>query len=130
MDNQQGPTVQYTKLCLMLCGNLHGRGIWGRMNACVCITKSLCCSPETITTLLIGYTPVQNKRFKNRNIVETRKKKIKAINISKEFDGSLMLETEFDPWVRKIPWRRKRQPTPVILPGKSHGRRSMVGYSP
>ena len=36
----------------------------------------------------------------------------------------------FDPWVRKIPWRRKWQPTPVFLPGKSHGRRSLVGYSP
>ena len=36
----------------------------------------------------------------------------------------------FDPWVGKIPWRRKRQPTPVLLPGKSHGRRSLVGCSP
>ena len=36
----------------------------------------------------------------------------------------------FDPWVRKIPWRRKWQPTPVLLPGESHGGRSMVGYSP
>ena len=32
----------------------------------------------------------------------------------------------FDPWVGKIPWRRKWQPTPVLLPGKSHGRRSLV----
>ena len=37
---------------------------------------------------------------------------------------------EFDPWVGKILWRRKWQPTPVLLPGKSHGWRSMVGYSP
>ena len=37
---------------------------------------------------------------------------------------------EFDPWVRKIPWRRKWQPTPVFLPGKSHGQRSLGGYSP
>ena len=36
----------------------------------------------------------------------------------------------FDPWVRKIPWRRKWQPTPVLLPGKSHGQRSLVGYTP
>ena len=36
----------------------------------------------------------------------------------------------FDPWVRKIPWRRQWQPTPVFLPGKSHGPRSLVGYSP
>ena len=36
----------------------------------------------------------------------------------------------FDPWVTKIPWRRKWQSAPVILPGKSHGQRSLVGYSP
>ena len=35
----------------------------------------------------------------------------------------------FDPWVRKIPWRSKWQPSPVFLPGKSHGQRSLVGYS-
>ena len=36
----------------------------------------------------------------------------------------------FNPWVRKIPWRRTQQPTPVFLPGKSHGQRSLAGYSP
>ena len=36
----------------------------------------------------------------------------------------------FSPWVRKILCRRKWQPTPVFLPGKSHGQRSLVGYSP
>ena len=35
----------------------------------------------------------------------------------------------FYPWVRKIPWGRKWQPTPVFLPGKSHGQGSLVGYS-
>ena len=35
-----------------------------------------------------------------------------------------------NPWVGKILWRRKWQPTPVLLPGKSHGRRSLVGYNP
>jgi len=35
-----------------------------------------------------------------------------------------------DPWVGKIPWRRKRQPTPVFLPGESHRERSLVGCSP
>ena len=33
----------------------------------------------------------------------------------------------FDPWVRKIPWRRKWQPDPVLLPEKSHGQRSLAG---
>ena len=36
----------------------------------------------------------------------------------------------FDSWVRKILWRRKWQSTPVFLPGKSHGQRSLAGYSP
>ena len=35
-----------------------------------------------------------------------------------------------DPWVKKIPWTRKRQPIPVFLPGESHGQRSLAGYSP
>ena len=37
---------------------------------------------------------------------------------------------EFDSWVGKIPWRRKWQPTPVFLPGKFHGQRSLVDHSP
>jgi len=41
-------------------------------------------------------------------------------------DGDLL----FDPWVGKIPWRRIWQPTPVFLPGESHGQRSPAGYSP
>jgi len=36
----------------------------------------------------------------------------------------------FDPWVGKIPRRRKWQPTPGLLPGKIHGHRSLKGYSP
>ena len=36
----------------------------------------------------------------------------------------------FDPWVRKIPWRRTWQPPPVSLPGESHGQRSLAVYSP
>jgi len=36
----------------------------------------------------------------------------------------------FDPWVGKIPWRRKWQPTPVFLPGESHGQRILADCSP
>jgi len=35
----------------------------------------------------------------------------------------------FNPWIRKIPWRRKWLPIPVFLPGKPHGQRILVGYS-
>ena len=41
-----------------------------------------------------------------------------------------MREVRFDPWVGKFPWRRKWQPTPVFLSGKSHRQRIPVGYSP
>ena len=43
---------------------------------------------------------------------------------------SAMQKPGFNPWVGKIPWRKKWQPTPVFLPGKSHGQKSPVGYSP
>ena len=36
----------------------------------------------------------------------------------------------FDLWVRKIPWSRKWQPTPALVPGESQGQRSLMGYSP
>ena len=41
-----------------------------------------------------------------------------------------MQETQVKSLGWEDPWRRKWQPTPVLLPGKSHGRRSLVGYSP
>ena len=38
------------------------------------------------------------------------------------------IQETFNPWVGKIPWRRKWQRTPVFLPGKSHGQSSLAGY--
>ena len=38
--------------------------------------------------------------------------------------------SEFDSWVRKIPWRREWQSTLVFLPGEFHGQRSLAGYGP
>ena len=48
----------------MFCVSLDGRGVSGRMDTCICVVESLCCPPETITTLLIGCTQTQNKKFK------------------------------------------------------------------
>ena len=53
--------------------------------------------------------------------------------LTSPFNSSVCLQCGrpgFDPWVGKIPWRRKWQPTPVFLPGESHGWRNLVGYSP
>ena len=54
------------ELCSILCGNLDGRGVWGRMDSCKFMAESLCCSLETLTTLLIGYTPIQITKLKKK----------------------------------------------------------------
>ena len=64
MDNQQGSTVQHRELSSVLCGSLDWGGVCRRMDTCICVAESLRCSPEAITTLLISYTPIQNKKFK------------------------------------------------------------------
>ena len=48
----------------MLCGNLDGRGVGGEMDTCICMTESLRYLPETVITLLISYSLIQNKKFK------------------------------------------------------------------
>ena len=58
MDNQQGPAVQHRELCSVLCSSLDSKGVWGRMDTCICTAESLYCPPETIITLLTGYTPI------------------------------------------------------------------------
>ena len=49
----------HIKLCSMLCASLDGRGVWGRMDTCICVAESLPCLPGTTTILLIGYFVVQ-----------------------------------------------------------------------
>ena len=39
-------------------------GVWGGMDTCICKAESFHCSLETIITLLTGYTPIQNEKFK------------------------------------------------------------------
>ena len=62
--------------------------------------------------------------------------KIMKQNYAREFPGGSVVKNSplkagdrFDPWVRRIPWRKKWLPTPGFLPGKSHGQRRLVGYS-
>ena len=54
-----------------------------------------------------------------------------SVSFSMDFPGGSDSKAPiYNPWVGKIPWRRKWQSTPVLWPGKSHGQRSLVGYSP
>ena len=65
MDNQQGPTVQHRELSSTLCGSQDRRGEfrgeWIHVHVWL---SAFCCSPETVATLLTGYTPIQNKKLK------------------------------------------------------------------
>ena len=49
--NKEGPTLKHSELCSMSCGSLERRGVWGRMDTCVCVAESPHSPPETITTL-------------------------------------------------------------------------------
>ena len=71
----------------MLCVSLDGRGAWGTIGTCLCIAESLHCSSETITTLLIGYTPIQN-------VFSVKKKK-------NEIQGSKIPEAEIGDGITK-----------------------------
>ena len=54
------------EFCSMLRGTMDGRGVWGRMETCICLAESLSCSLEIIATLLIDYTLIlflKIKRF-------------------------------------------------------------------
>ena len=56
--------MQHMGLCWMLRGGQEGRGVWGRAVTCIYMAESLC---KTTITLLISYTPMQNKKV-NKNI--------------------------------------------------------------
>ena len=56
----------------MLCGSLDRRGVWGRMDTCICMTESLCCPPEFIITLLISYTPIQNLKVQKKKTIPSK----------------------------------------------------------
>ena len=83
--------------------------------------------------ILLDYVCIKgNTQFQLENIKiklgfpgvsNSKKKKKKKIHPQYRRPGS-------DPWVGKIPWRRKWQPTPVFLPGEFHGQRNLVGCSP
>ena len=68
------------ELCSMICGSLDEREVWGRLETCICMAEFLHCSPETITALLIGSTPTENKKIKLQ-----KKKSLKSEDLSLAF---------------------------------------------
>jgi len=66
MDNQQVPTDKTWNSTQCYMPARMGGEFGGRMDTCICMAESLCCSLETTVTLLISYTPLQNMQFKVR----------------------------------------------------------------
>ena len=90
-------------------------------------------SHEIKRRLLLGRKVMTNldSIFKSRDItLLTKVRLVKAMVFPVVVAQRLKRLPGFDTWVGKIPWRRKWQPTPVFLPGESHGGRHLVGYSP
>ena len=114
------------------------------VDVCMSITDSLCWTVETNTTVQINFTTITKRicpfplgcpiywyMLVNNSLLQ----------FFMSFPGGTSdkepackcrrcKRNGFDPWVGKIPWRRAWQPTPVFLPGESHGQRSLVGYNP
>ena len=109
------------------------------MNICICITESLYCIPETNSIVNQLSSPIKNLKSdiqENNNI-----SKKESPQIFMGFPGGISGKQpacqcrrfkghRFNPYVEKIPWRRKWQPTLLFLPGESHGQRSLLGYCP
>ena len=102
-------------------------------------------SPQThvlYTTLWILWWQDQYTSYTRSLLIQKKRQAlIQVIAISEGFPGGTSGEEptyqcrrynrcRFDPWIRKIPWRRAQQSTSVFLPGESHGQRSLVGYGP
>ena len=75
------------ELYSVLSASLDGMGFWGRMDTCVYMAESLRCSPEMTTTLLINYTPIQNKKLK-----VWKKKKIVWYSVSPQELFSIIMD--------------------------------------
>ena len=102
-----------------------------RINASILLLNTLSC------TVSLQVTIVSFKNYKWVHIFNMQTHTCKCTYILytyRDFANSSVGKESclhrFDPQVRKIPWRRKWQPTLVFLPRKSQGQRSLVGYSP
>ena len=74
---------------------LDGKAVWGRMDTCIRMIEFLCCSPERITALLIGYTSKQNKK------VEKIKKKKGVKTMNTPYNINTHTHTQAQPRLRK-----------------------------
>ena len=106
MGNQQGPIVQHRELCSLLCSSLYGRRVWGRMDTYICMAESLHCSPETIMTLLIRYTSIQNKKLKIKKKKGIRRNQAEKYNYWNEKFTRVTQQMWLGKNHRQRPWKQ------------------------
>ena len=82
----------------MLCSGLDGTGVWGRMDTCICMTESLCCSPKTPTTLLIDCTPIQNVLGVKEIKIKSKQRMLGGEGIVRDF-GKVMYTVLYLKWI-------------------------------
>ena len=88
--------VRNMEFCSMLWGSLDRRKVWGRIYRCICMDESLCCSPETIATLLIDYTPVQNKKLKKKMLTRMWRKGNLPVLLVGLYIGAVTVENSLE----------------------------------
>ena len=115
------------ELCSMLCGSPDGRGVWGRMDTCICMAEFTIHLKLSQRCLLVSYTSLQNKKFKN-----AKKKKKKKLLTQRAFQVPLVVKNAGDiksdsiPGLGRSPGGGHGNP-PAFFPGESHGQRSLAG---
>ena len=87
MNSQQG---YHMELCSMLCGSPDGRGVWGRMDTCICMAEFTIHLKLSQRCLLVSYTSLQNKKFKKE------KKKKKKLLTQRDFQVPLVVKNAGD----------------------------------
>ena len=92
------------ELCSVLCGSLNRRGVWGRMNTCIHTAESLCCPPETITTLNLytHYTRFPWQLSCKESHLQMQE--IQVLSLGQEDPLEKQMATYFSTLAWKIPW--------------------------
>ena len=113
-------------------GELHGPQSESDTTERLSLGEIYVCMQIHIQTLSVQRHASENCRKKSKEFcVNLYEKRLPRWLGGKEFARQCRRPKRhgFAPWVGKIPWRRAWQPTPVFLPGESHGQRSLAGYS-
>ena len=109
-------------------------GSLAKRRLCLGPTRVINCTPLSALSFWVNLFP-GTCGYNNRRLTTIHFLNLNQVKLQRGFPGGSVVknlptnnegDVNLDPWVGKIPWRRKWQPTPVFLPGKSHGQRSLA----